>query len=638
MKHFSQTLKVSLALFVAVFANGTLTSITAYAAEPSGIEQTETVTESHTSPSSEDAPAVPQDTAPTSQPLVQPTEEQPVLKSALEQPTIAPCSTTTSEFVNTKAGFASYDDQRANGHYEFKSNGVRIYTDGDSDTGPRTDGGSGTWNTDKVAWYHTVSYPLSEVGVPSMSYSVTSGIQPGLQLVIDFDGNGTPDGILVGEAVYGNNWWLTNSAPQDVKDAAPHNGGGNGSQWYGTLNEWLAAFPSAKVAAVGFSLGSGVHADGILKSLTFGCHTWNFGLKTVQTGTPKVKNDTCGTKNDTYTIPNSEGVIYSVNGNPISAGTYGTGGKGMIVVNASPAEGYILKGKTSWKLIFNVVPCIPVTPKAPVFYDYCGASKPDSVEIPFAVGIVYKIDGKTVHPGTYPVTSASVVTAEALEGFVIREEATSTWTHEFTNSDCITISKTSEPVTDTNGDGSIGVGDTVTWIITVTNNSPNKYENFRVQVEDQTATTLENDGLIKNLEPGKPVTLKATSILSENDIKACKATNSASFTAWYSKKHQHIDRDGVEGDRFLPSHSEDSNTIDLSGSTGTKEATFTCPTPGSGNGGSTTTTTSSTSETPAELPATGPSDSNPMIIFAGSALAYIITYLIQRRRELSATN
>lgn len=77
---------------------------------------------------------------------------------------------------------------------------------------------------------------------------------------------------------------------------------------------------------------------------------------------------------------------------------------------------------------------------------------------------------------------------------------------------------------------------------------------------------------------------------------------------------------------------------DISGTSNEATAEFACPTPGSGNGGSTTTTTSSTSETPAELPATGPSDSNPMIIFAGSALAYIITYLIQRRRELSATN
>lgn len=627
MKRFSQTLKVLLALFVAVFANGTLTSITAYAVEPTENDQTETLVQ----PAPEETPAEPQTETPDPQQLVQSFDEQTVLKSEVEQPTIAACSTTTSELVTTKAAFTSYDDQRATGHASFQTNGLRIWTEG-------------TTSTDKVAWYHAVaSYPLSEVGVPSLDYSSTFGLQPGLQLVMDFNNDGTPDGILVGEkAFYGDNWWLSTSAAQFAKDGAPHNGGGNGSQWYGTLNEWLAAFPNAHVTAVGFSLGSGVYADGVLKSLTFGCHTWNFGLKQVEAARPKVDADPCGTKNDTFIIPEQEGIVYWMNNQVVAAGTHSTNGKGSVTITATAAEGYALKGKTSWTLYFGTKPCIPVTPKAPDFYDFCGTTKSDRVVIPFSIGVIYKIDGQTVRAGSYPVSASSVtVTAEAKDGFVIRGESETSWTYEFTNKDCIAITKVSQPVTDTNGDGVIGVGDTVTWNITVKNNSPNKYENFRVQLEDTTAT-LENDGLINYLGAGKSVSLTATSTITAKDITTCKATNTVQFTAWYTHKHHKLDKNGRE-DSFLSrdretieendeSETEDP-TYDLSGSV-SAEAVFTCPTPGSGSGSSTTTTSS---EDPEVLPATGPSSTNPLVILASSAVAYVATYLLQRRREL-ATN
>lgn len=632
MRRFSQTLRVLLALFVAVFANGTLTSITAYAAEPTGTDQTETVVEPESSSTLEKTPTDTQDTTPNPQPLVQSFEEQTVLESALKEPTIGECSATTSELVNTKAGFASYDDQRATGHTSFQADGLHIWTEGAT-------------STDKVAWYHAVSYSLSAVGTPSMNYSSTFGLQPGLQLVMDFNNDGTADGILVGETVYGDNWWLSNSAAQFAKDGAPHNGGGNGSQWYGTLNEWLAAFPNAKVTAVGFSLGSGVHADGILKSLTFGCHTWNFGLKPVTATPPVIAADPCGTQNDLFTIPETEGVVYWVNNQIVTAGTHSTNGKGSVTVTATAAEGYSLTGKTSWTLRFSTRPCIPVTPHAPDFYDFCGATKSDRVVIPFVRGVIYKIDGEVVRAGTYPVTSSSVtVTAEAADGFVIREGADSTWTYEFTNSNCISITKTSEPVTDTNGDGSIGVGDTVTWNITVTNNSPNKYENFRVQLDDATAT-LENDGLIEHLGAGKSVSLTATSTLTAEDVSVCKATNTVGFTAWYTHKHHKLNKEGRDESFFSERDSEPSEEnndneydtedpiSDLSGST-SAEAVFTCPTPGSGSGSTTTTS----EETPETLPSTGPSDaSSPLMILVAAAAAYGATYFLQRRREL-ATN
>ena len=47
------------------------------------------------------------------------------------------------------------------------------------------------------------------------NYTTTSGhgIPPGYQLIVDFDNDGTADGILVGEpGFYGTNWWLNNAA------------------------------------------------------------------------------------------------------------------------------------------------------------------------------------------------------------------------------------------------------------------------------------------------------------------------------------------------------------------------------------------------------------------------------------------
>jgi hypothetical protein len=101
-------------------------------------------------------------------------------------------------------------------------------------------------------------------------------VEPGKQIVVDFDGTDGQDGILVGEPIYGGmNWWLS-EGEQLIKDNAPHTGGGYGSDWYGTLAEWSAKFPSAEVLTVGYSLGSGIHSGGMIESMTFGEITYDF--------------------------------------------------------------------------------------------------------------------------------------------------------------------------------------------------------------------------------------------------------------------------------------------------------------------------------------------------------------------------
>ena len=191
--------------------------------------------------------------------------------------TMAAPTQATAKTINVPADFmpAPLSDTRATGHYEVVSTGLRIWTEGST-------------STDKVAEYVATSTPLADVGSPTLEYTATSGGRPGFQLVVDFDGNGTADGILVGEPVYGGNWWLNNAAAQFVKDVSPTVGGG-GSTWNGTLAAWQAAFSSANVVAFGFSLGSGVLGDGILNAINFAGDRFTFTVPVVLTNAAQCK-------------------------------------------------------------------------------------------------------------------------------------------------------------------------------------------------------------------------------------------------------------------------------------------------------------------------------------------------------------
>ncbi|MET3770322.1 hypothetical protein ABIB15_003032 [Marisediminicola sp. UYEF4] len=168
---------------------------------------------------------------------------------------------------------ASLSDTRATGHYELVGSGLRVYTDGAT-------------STDKVAEYIGTSTRLATVGEPTLEFTNTSlGGTPGYQLLVDFDGDGTTDGILVGEpGSYGNDWWLNNAAASFVKAAAPSTTGGSGSAYHGTLDQWREVFPDANVTAFGFSLGSGVKGDGVLNAINFAGTRYTFAMQTVLDG------------------------------------------------------------------------------------------------------------------------------------------------------------------------------------------------------------------------------------------------------------------------------------------------------------------------------------------------------------------
>jgi hypothetical protein len=155
-------------------------------------------------------------------------------------------------------------ETRSGGHNDFREiGGVRVHTDSNT-------------SQDKAAGYFSAPMDLDVAGEPSMDLTYYSGGKPSIQLVTDFDGNGTADGILVGETVYGHDWWLSNGSAQFVKDGAPSHTGGSGSDNHGLLSEWRASFANAKILKAGWSLGSGVQGDGVINSITVGLTKFTF--------------------------------------------------------------------------------------------------------------------------------------------------------------------------------------------------------------------------------------------------------------------------------------------------------------------------------------------------------------------------
>ena len=115
---------------------------------------------------------------------------------------------------------------RAKGHNVFREiGGVRVTTD-PSDCNDVNPAG-GVYRANKAAGYFPAPLALSAAGEPAMDYVHHSGSKPSVQLVTDFDNDGTADGILVGETVYGHDWWVPGSAAAFVKTGAPSTVGGS---------------------------------------------------------------------------------------------------------------------------------------------------------------------------------------------------------------------------------------------------------------------------------------------------------------------------------------------------------------------------------------------------------------------------
>ena len=180
------------------------------------------------------------------------------------------CGTMTVDQNNFSQLFDT-SNTRATGHNELSNDnpdGLHVWTESNT-------------TTDKAAAYmHGLSTPLADQTAQS-NYAVNfvgtpTGTWPSYQLEIDLDGNGSKDGILVGEShYYGDRWWLADKKGGFDYSAAP--GPADGYDQSGTLNQWAEAYPDAVITGLGYSLGSGVQGDSVIDSMKFGCNLIDFG-------------------------------------------------------------------------------------------------------------------------------------------------------------------------------------------------------------------------------------------------------------------------------------------------------------------------------------------------------------------------
>src|SRR3954447_25374907 len=201
----------------------------------------------------------------------------------------AHAATTKTTMIRQGQFVSALGDTRTAGHVEFLKDGLHVWTDGSTDTGPRTDGGSGTWNTDKAAEY--VAVPTQ--GLPASASLTWYGTSPapGSQIVFDMDSDRANDNtynVLVGEPVYNGDFWYTGGQARAALRGftCPETSGGSGSDCHGTLAERQQAVPQAEVYAAGFSLGSGIKGDGVIRDLQVGDTDYRFTSEPAVTKVP----------------------------------------------------------------------------------------------------------------------------------------------------------------------------------------------------------------------------------------------------------------------------------------------------------------------------------------------------------------
>lgn len=213
----------------------------------------------------------------------------------------APAQAAVSSTIYVPDDFdPTLSDTRTTGDYRVEGTALRLST-------------TGTASTDKVAEYVRTDVALTGLDEPSLVWrdnpATAAGGEPGYQVVVDFDGDGRTDGILVGESVYGDAWWLAGSNAVG-QSKAPQTGGGYGSPYYGTWAEWTAQGGTA--LAFGFSLGSGVYGDGWIDSITFDGVRYTFAAgpkPVVLTSKEQCKNG--GWQNSTTPVFKNQGACVS---------------------------------------------------------------------------------------------------------------------------------------------------------------------------------------------------------------------------------------------------------------------------------------------------------------------------------------
>lgn len=176
------------------------------------------------------------------------------------------------------------------GHVQFAADGLSVITDAQSSASKAQE------------FWDTAGMPLADAGEPTLNWQGTD-TKPGINLIVDLDGDSSTsmysgngykggDAILVGEdthkAADGTPlWWTPNSA--SLSNGSPDEPSvGSYSKGNGTLAEWRALYPNAKVVADGFSLGSGARGSGVITSQTLGATTYDFTATAADVPPPAV--------------------------------------------------------------------------------------------------------------------------------------------------------------------------------------------------------------------------------------------------------------------------------------------------------------------------------------------------------------
>ena len=211
----------------------------------------------------DDSPAI-ADEAPAEAPAA-PVVDDPVA-------VVASLAVTTVRSTDKNAAGWAFGESRAFGHHEYVADGLHVWTEDDH----------AGLSTSKSAGYVAASFPLADAATTSIDFRSYSGVRPSVQLAVDRDGNGTWDGYLVYEPwAYGDgNWWTSKTG-----FGVPSN---MGYASFGTIEAFVAANPAAKVIGVGYSLGSGVLGDAVIKKIVVGGATYTFGLAPVVVTPPVV--------------------------------------------------------------------------------------------------------------------------------------------------------------------------------------------------------------------------------------------------------------------------------------------------------------------------------------------------------------
>lgn len=640
MKRFSQTLRIGLALFLAIFGTSALPTAAASALEAdTAASETQTV-QAEQQPVAETAPIVVEATPPPPEPEPLPAPLPPE-ELIIEEEPVQPVLVDEEEVVLQQRTFVAESQQSivpdevvtTNGHQpvtichrtaSYTNPYVKITVDSNAVDGIAGNSGN------EADHYGEHKGPLFNSNLPKHTeWGDIIPVLPGVHLGQNLANGGqaildancaTPIGLVVeasacviGKATNGSvSIWVYGTAGGTkvvVSDGTTFN-----------VND------NTVMPLVVTGLGAGEYTVAVTKAN----ETLLSEKVTIYTCPPieiplpePTSTDPCGPRNASWILPaDTEQYTWEI-----------TEGNELVVTTVPP---YVFaEEETSHN--FGTpedknVPCpIEVTPVEPALLDICYSDK-DGIYIGYTKGVTYKVNGeKTKGWVSYEGTDLNV-TAEVKEGYVFAEGAVTTWNFtasSFTDEQCLTITKTAKVASDTNLDGLIGLGDTVTWTITVTNTSDQKYEAFYVEVEDPN-TVLEDDGYVGVLDPGQSKDLTATSTITAKDLEVCKVTNTATFYGWRAYAQ---DRELS----YLTLDHEEEITEALAMGSSAATYNLVCPEPGQVLGDTTVKPAPVVASTPQVLPATlpatgGASDSNFGMVL-GIVLSALTYFAMLRRYQ-----